>query len=67
MSLANSLMLDFRCLIVPRFVYATGKSFADDRLADDEVRQRIGELGAELERLSAAVAQVAESTIARPK
>ncbi len=29
MSLANSLMLDFRCLIVPRFVYATGEHFED--------------------------------------
>ncbi|MEZ6190565.1 MAG: NAD(P)H-dependent oxidoreductase [Phycisphaerales bacterium] len=29
MSLANSLMLDFRCLIVPRFVYATGDHFEE--------------------------------------
>ena len=28
MALANSLMLDFRCVIVPRFVYATGGAFA---------------------------------------
>jgi NAD(P)H-dependent FMN reductase len=27
MSLANSLMLDFRCLIVPRFVYAIDRDF----------------------------------------
>ena len=28
MSLANSLMLDFRCLIIPRFVYAKGEDFS---------------------------------------
>lgn len=29
MALANNLMLDFRCVIVPRFVYATGAAFAN--------------------------------------
>ncbi len=33
MSLANSLMLDFRCLIIPRFAYATGDSFEDEILS----------------------------------
>ena len=32
MSLANSLMLDFRCLIIPRIVYATSQDFTDGRL-----------------------------------
>lgn len=31
LGLANSLMLDFRCIIIPRFVYAVGGDFADDR------------------------------------
>lgn len=31
MPFANSLMLDFRCIIMPRFVYAVGSDFADDR------------------------------------
>ncbi len=31
MGLANSLMLDFRCIVVPRFVYATGPDFENDR------------------------------------
>ena len=49
MIIANSLMLDFRCLIVPRFVYATGDDFGDDReetmfVASDSVRERIAEL-----------------------
>jgi hypothetical protein len=31
MGLANSLMLDFRCLIIPRFVYAKGDDFASQK------------------------------------
>jgi FMN reductase len=44
MGLANSLMLDFRCLIVPRFVYTDGMSFADGKLVDSEIEKRIEEL-----------------------
>lgn len=44
MGLANSLMLDFRCLIVPRFIYATGESFDEDALADEEIHQRVDQL-----------------------
>ncbi|MEC7641520.1 MAG: NADPH-dependent FMN reductase [Nitrospinota bacterium] len=44
MGLANSLMLDFRCLILPRFVYATGKSFKEGALIDGEVKNRLAEL-----------------------
>ena len=55
MGLANSLMLDFRCLIVPRFVYATGDSFEGDRLADDEIRQRVDVLVADAVRLATAL------------
>lgn len=29
MNIGNDLMLDFRCLIVPRFVYATGSDFQE--------------------------------------
>lgn len=31
LSLANALMLDFRCWIVPRFVYATDADFSDSQ------------------------------------
>jgi len=41
MSLANSLMLDFRCLIIPRIVYATSGDFSDGQLSSSEVRQRV--------------------------
>ena len=44
MAYANSLMLDFWCWIVPRFVCATGASFEDGEIADPEFRERIGEI-----------------------
>lgn len=44
MGLANSLMLDFRSLIIPRFVYATGEAFAGQELAEPDVADRINEL-----------------------
>ncbi len=55
MGLANSLMLDFRCIIVPRFVYTTGDSFQNDQLADDQVQQRVNELVEDTTRLAHAV------------
>lgn len=48
MAFANSLMLDFRCVIIPRFVYATGRAFEGDDLKDKEVGERIEELAGEL-------------------
>ena len=48
MAFANSLMLDFRCVIIPRFVYATGRAFEGDDLKDKEVSERIEELAGEL-------------------
>ena len=44
MSFANSLMLDFRCLIIPRIVYATSEHFTDGHLSSSELRERIREL-----------------------
>jgi FMN reductase len=41
MSLANSLMLDFRCVIVPRFVYSTPAAFSGGAIVDPKVRERI--------------------------
>ncbi|MFQ5716308.1 MAG: NADPH-dependent FMN reductase [Nitrospinales bacterium] len=55
MSLAGSLMLDFRCLILPRFVYATGEAFEGRGIADPEVEKRIAELAGTLARVSRAV------------
>jgi NAD(P)H-dependent FMN reductase len=55
LSLANSLMLDFRCVIVPRFVYATDDAFADGRLADPRIIARVAECARATARLAAAV------------
>ena len=52
MSLANSLMLDFRCIALPRFVYATGGSFDGDELTDPGIEQRIQKLTAQLIKIS---------------
>jgi NAD(P)H-dependent FMN reductase len=51
-SFANCLMLDFRCLILPRFVYATGESFSPaGELTDGEIRSRIDRFAEDLLRL----------------
>jgi FMN reductase len=58
MSLANSLMLDFRCHIVPRFVYATEADFdkATNALTSEEIGGRVKELAGELHRVGTALA-----------
>jgi len=49
LSLANSLMVDFRCVIIPRFVYADGGAFGKDgKLEDKGVRERIGGVARDL-------------------
>lgn len=58
MSLANSLMLDFRCLIVPRFVYASGGAFQDNRLTDPAVEERIEQFAGELHRVASALSSI---------
>ena len=56
MPLANSLMLDFRCVIVPRFVYATGSAFAaDGSIADPAIAARIAQCTRATAQLGAAV------------
>ena len=44
LGLANSLMLDFRCLILPRFVYAVGSDFAENKVRNPEIVTRIKQL-----------------------
>ena len=44
MALINSLMLDFRCLIVPRFVQAISKEIPDDGNLAEGITKRIQEL-----------------------
>ncbi len=44
MSFANSLMLDFRCWIAPRFVFATGEDFEESGIKSVEVKKRVESL-----------------------
>src|SRR3954464_3103234 len=55
MAYANSLMLDFRSVIVPRFVYATGSAFGDGDLADEKIIARIEQVAAEVVRFTEAL------------
>ena len=59
MAYANSLMLDFRCVIIPRFVYATGEDFHDDGVAAGKIVKRIEQVAAELVRFTEALRGVA--------
>ena len=55
MSLANSLMIDFRCYIIPKFVYATKHDFENEKITNKDIEERIKELGKELIRVSKAL------------
>ena len=55
MAYANSLMLDFRCVIIPRFVFATGESFDGDNLIDKKIARRIETVVDELVRFTKAL------------
>src|SRR5213082_1538984 len=55
MAYANSLMLDFRCVIIPRFVYATGDAFDGDNLTDQKIGKRIEESAGDLIRFGQAL------------
>ena len=57
MGLANSLMLDFKCIIVPRFVYATEAAFTSHKLSDAKIHERLDDLAQNLIRVSAALTQ----------
>ena len=55
MAYANSLMLDFRTVIIPRFVYATGDSFDSDEITDKKMATRIERAADELIRFTQAL------------
>ncbi len=58
MGLANSLMLDFHSLILPRFVYASGESFSGQEIADTDCEDRVRQLVQLLIRVSSALHNV---------
>jgi hypothetical protein len=45
-------MLDFRSVIIPRFVYATGEAFDGDNLTDKKTEERIKQVADELVRFT---------------
>ncbi len=55
MAYANSLMLDFRCVIIPRFVFATGEAFDGGKIIDRKVNERIEQVADELIRFTEAL------------
>lgn len=55
MAYANSLMLDFRCVIIPRFVFATGDAFEGENINDKTISQRIEKLADEFIRFTKAL------------
>ena len=57
MGLANSLMIDYRCYIIPKFVYAIKKDFDDNKVTDSDIKERIKELGNEMIRITKALSR----------
>ena len=55
MSFANSLMIDYRCIIIPRFVYALKNDFDGNKITSPEIKQRISELGKDLIKITEAL------------
>lgn len=55
MSYANSLMLDFRSLVVPRFVYATGSAVSGGEIVSGEIKSRVADLARFTAKLAGAV------------
>jgi FMN reductase len=55
MGYANSLMLDFRCVIIPRFVFATRDAFDGDKITDKKTTKRVEQLANDLVRFTEAL------------
>ena len=57
MGLANSLMIDYRCYIIPKFVYALKKDFDEISVTNTDIKKRIKELGNEMIRITKALSR----------
>jgi FMN reductase len=55
MAYANSLMLDFRCVIIPRFAFATRDAFDGDNIADKKTTKRVEQVADDLVRFTEAL------------
>lgn len=56
MNLANNLMLNFRTVIIPRFVYANYTDFDETRIVNPEIHERLDEITADLIKFTTALA-----------
>lgn len=54
MGMANHLMLDFRAVIVPRFLYVTGSDWTEDGCLDPEIEGRLQLLYEDMARIAVA-------------
>ena len=55
MAYANSLMLDFQCVIIPRFAFATSDAFNGEHISDKKIDERIKQVADELVRFTKAL------------
>jgi FMN reductase len=55
MAYANSLMLDFRCVIIPRFAFATADAFDREHITDKKITQRIEQVADDVVRFTKAL------------
>jgi FMN reductase len=55
MAYANSLMLDFRCVIIPRFAFATSDAFDGEHIIDKKITRQIEQVADELVRFTKAL------------
>ncbi|MEM6600080.1 MAG: NAD(P)H-dependent oxidoreductase [Verrucomicrobiota bacterium] len=54
MGMANHLMLDFRCVIVPRFLYAESSHWSEDGSLAPEISERLARLKSDMAEISVA-------------
>lgn len=62
MPFSNSLMLDFRCTVIPRFVYATDAAFRGDDITDEATQERLDDVVAALLRFARALNPLPQDT-----
>jgi FMN reductase len=62
MGLANSLMLDFRSIVIPRFVYSDESAYDGSELVDPAIEKRLDELAATLIRIGRALGNGVQSS-----
>lgn len=63
MGLANMLMLDFRSVILPRFVFANDTAFEGDAIVDPAVEDRLRDLTATLVKFGEALREILSDSV----